>query len=112
MGVNVDVSAVWFVVDQHKLRPEKVDGVCRRYFSVEGYFLPDLETMPIESEYVGKVKVLEVMLIFLVDGKFGRVETHRAVVTNCGDVLCVQRQAYIVWGATTRRDLVRDPRGR
>ena len=56
MGVNVDVSAGWFVVDQQKLRP-----VCRRSFSVEGYHMPDLETMPIKSESVGKVKVLKVM---------------------------------------------------
>ena len=63
--VNVDISAVWFVVDQQKLRPQKVDGVCRRSLSVEGYYLPDLETMLIESEYVGKVKVLKVMVFSL-----------------------------------------------
>ena len=30
-------------------------------FHVEGHYLPDLETMLIESEYDGKVKVLKVM---------------------------------------------------
>ena len=61
MGVNVDVSAVWFAVDQQNLRPQKVDGVCRPPLSGEGYFLPDLETMPIECEHVGNVKVFNMM---------------------------------------------------
>ena len=61
MGVNMNVSAVWFAVDQQNLRPQKVDGVCRPSLSVEGYYLPDLETMSIEGEYVGNVKVFNVM---------------------------------------------------
>ena len=61
MGVNEDVSSVCFVVDQENRRPQNVDGVCRRSLSVGEYYLPDLDTMPIESEYVGKVKVLKVV---------------------------------------------------
>ena len=61
MGLNEDVSSVCFLVDQENLRPQNVDGVCRRSLSVGEYYLPDLETMPLESGYVGKVKVLKVM---------------------------------------------------
>ena len=61
---------------------------------MEGYYLPDLETMPVESEYVGKVKV-------------ARVDRHRLVVTNCRCAFCVQKKAKNVWMSNTRRDLVR-----
>ena len=51
-------------------------------------------------------------MISLVNSKFGCVEIHRAVVANCRDVLCVQKEAKIVWVLITRRDLVRDPERR
>uniref|UniRef100_A0A7S1FDS5 Uncharacterized protein n=1 Tax=Noctiluca scintillans TaxID=2966 RepID=A0A7S1FDS5_NOCSC len=109
MGVNVqefDQTGYIRTTKNFNLRKlvESAGDLFQWHSVKQGDYLPELKTIPIGNGYVGRSKGLESGMIYLVNGKFDRVETHQGGAATSGDVLCVRREAKISWVPISRRD--------